>query len=98
MKLHAGALVAPAENGDLPHELGEGDNRDEEEYLLYKHVGQVVRSHLVLDGVAIGEADTVACVAARALLDHLGDDLLSDADSVVLETTLARLDLLLHEG
>ena len=53
---------------------------------------------LVLDGIAVGEANAVLGLAPGAPLCEALNDFLSDADAVVLLTAVARDDELLKEG
>ena len=53
---------------------------------------------LVLDGIAVGKANAVLGLAPGAPLCEALNDLLSDADAVILLTAVARDDELLKEG
>ena len=95
MDIHPGIVPAPAPYDDCSHHLRPSYDREEEENLLDKHVGEIVWPDFVFDSIAIGIADTVATLTVRALLEHVANNLLSDANPVILQVAITWLYVLL---
>ena len=93
--IHPGIVPVPAPNDDHAHHLRPDYDREEEENLLDKHVGEIVWPDFVFDSIAIGIADTVATLTVRALLEHVANNLLSDANPVILQVAITWLYVLL---
>ena len=60
-----------------------------------KHVGKVVWPNFVLDSIAVCIAYTVVTLTVGTLLEHVANDFLPDANSVILQVAIAGFNILL---